>query len=116
MSVIIGAAHLDPFNHPPRASFSPEMSPNGLLFPPEKKKKKNVSIKSDCNDDARWYCTAVAIGIASMNIGGGGGVGAALLVALPVTGAAVVLGDRGSVGGFDGGVGSDIWLLKSWRA
>ena len=109
--MVMVATHLDPFNHSPRASFSPEISPKGLLFPPEKKKKKNVSINNDCNDDARWYWTAVAIGIASMNIGGGGGVGAALSVELPVAGLAVGLGDRGSAGGFGGGVESDIWLI-----
>lgn len=54
----------------PFASLSPDMSPKGLLFPPEKKKKKNVSINRDCNEEARWYCAAVAVGMASMNIGG----------------------------------------------
>jgi hypothetical protein len=43
-----------------------------------------------------------------MNIGGGGGVGVALSVGVPVAGAAEGLGDRGSVGGSGGGMGSDI--------
>jgi hypothetical protein len=75
------------------------MSPKGLLFPPEKKKKKNVSINRDCSEEARWYCAAVADGMASMNIGGGGAVGALLSVGFPVAGAGEGRGDLGSSGG-----------------
>jgi hypothetical protein len=53
------------------------------------------------------------MGIASMNIGGGGGGGVALSAAVPVAGAVEGLGDRGSVGGSGGGVGSDICAEES---
>lgn len=50
-----------------------------------------------------------------MNIGGGGGAGVALSAAFPVAGAADGRGDRGSAGGFEDGVGSDMCSRESWQ-
>lgn len=48
----IAHSHMSIREISPFESLSPDISPKGLLFPPEKKKKKNVSMSRDCREEA----------------------------------------------------------------